>query len=104
MNKVFEEWKNKYYNKIIVDYSKYFTEEDITLLHKLEVNIELDKIYTEYQHECFEMDIIAFYEDAENIDGTKEPPIKNIDNYGVSREDYKRLLDILYQVSIDYNF
>ena len=50
------------------------------------------------------MDIIAFYEDAENIDGTKEPPIKNIDNYGVSREDYNRLLDILYQVSVDYNF
>ena len=102
--KIYDQWKEKYYKDKIVDYSNYFTDNDIKLLHKLEVYINKNKIYTEYEHECFEMDIIAFYEDAENIDGTKEPPIKNIDKFGVSREDYKRLLDILYQVSIDYEF
>lgn len=99
-----QEWEKKYYNDKIVDYSKYFTQEDIELLHKLSVDIDLNKTYTEYEHESFEMDIIKFYEDAEYIDGSKVPPIKNIDDVGVSREDYKRLLDILDKVSSDYNF
>ena len=104
MNEIYENWKEKYYNKQIVDYSKYFTDDDIKLLHKLEVYINKNKIYTEYEHECFEMDMIVFYEDAEYIDGTKVPPTRNIDEVGVSRDDYKRLLDILYKVSIDYEF
>ena len=92
-----EEWKEKYYNDKKVDYSKYFTDADIELLHTLAVN-------TEHGHDLFEMDIVAFYEDAEDICGTTLPPAKNIDEVGVSRDDYSRLLDILYQVAVDYEF
>ena len=93
-----------YYNQQIVDYSKYFTDEDIQLLHKLEVHINKSKIYTEYEHDLFEMKLIEYYEDAEDIDGNKLPPIKNIDDYHVTREDYSRLLDIMYQIAVDYEF
>lgn len=104
MGELYENWKEKYYNQKIVDYSKYFTDEDIKLLHKLEVHINKNKIYTEYEHDCFEMDMIKFYEDAEDIDGNKLPPEKNIDEVGVTREDYSRILDIMYKISLDYNF
>lgn len=104
MRELYENWKEKYYNKKIIDYSKYFTDEDIKLLHKLEVHINKNKIYTEYEHDCFEMDMIVFYEDAEDINGNKLPPEKNIDDYGVTREDYLRLLNILYQIAVDYEF
>lgn len=100
----YELWKEKYYNDKKVDYSKYFTDADIELLHKLGVNIDKEKIYTEHKHDLFEMDIIAFYEDAEDIYGNKLPPEKNIDEVDVTREDYSRLLDILYQVAVDYEF
>ena len=104
MEEIYKKWKDKYYNKKIVDYSKYFTDDDIQLLHKLEVHINKNKIYTEYEHEGFEMDMIVFYEEAEYIDGTKVPPIRNIDEGGVSREDYKILLDIFYKIATDYEF
>ena len=35
MNEIYENWKEKYYNKQIVDYSKYFTDDDIKLVEKM---------------------------------------------------------------------
>ena len=99
-----EKWKKKYYEKQIVDYSKYFSDTDILLLKKLEIDIDLTKIYTEYEHDCFDMKLIEYYEDAEDIYGNKLPPEKNIDDFGVTREDYSRLLDIMYQIAVDYEF
>ena len=104
MEEKFEQWKETYYNKEIVDYSKYLTNEDIQLLQKLEVNINIERIYTEHEHDIFEMKLIEYYEDAEDIDGNKLPPLKNIDDFGVTREDYSRLLDIMYQIAVDYEF
>lgn len=100
----YELWKEKYYNEKKVDYSKYFSDEDITLLHKLGVKIDKTKKYSEHEHDLFEMDIIIFYEDAEDIYENKLPPEKNIDEVGVSKKDYSRLLDILYQIAVDYEF
>lgn len=100
----YEIWKEKYYNNKIVDYSKYFSDEDIKLLHKLDVHINKNKIYTEYEHDLFEMDMIEFYEDAEYIDGTKVPPTRKLEDVNVTKEEYSRLLDILYKISVDYEF
>ena len=85
---IYEQWKKKYYKEKIVDYSKYFNDEDIQILHKLEVYININQIYTEHEHGIFEMKLIEYYEDAEDINGNKLPPEKNIDDYGVTREDY----------------
>lgn len=101
---IYEQWKKKYYKEKIVDYSKYFNDKDIQILHKLEVYINISQIYTEYEHEIFEMKLIEYYEDAEYVDGTKIPPTRNVDNYNVTREDYSRILDIMYKISLDYNF
>lgn len=104
MEKISEEWKHKYYEIQIVDYSKYFSKKDIEVLKKLEVCIDLKKIYTEYEHDIFEMKLIEYYEDAEDIYGNKLSPIKNIDDYDVSRDDYSRILGLMYQIAIDCEF
>ena len=104
MDEALEKWKTKYYEQPIVDYSKYLSIEDINLLKKLEVSINLEKVYTEYEHDLFEMKLIEYYEDSEDIDGNKLPPIKNIDDFNVTREDYSRLLYIMYQIAVDYEF
>lgn len=104
MEKTFEEWKRKYYERPIVDYSKCFSINDIQLLEKLEISINLEKIYTEYEHDVFEMKLIEYYEDAEDIYGNKLSPIKNIDDYDVSRDDYSRILGLMYQIAIDCEF
>ena len=104
MEETLKQWEKKYYEQPVVDYSKYLSKEDVNLLEKLEVSINLEKIYTEYEHDLFEMKLIEYYEDAEDIDGNKLPPIKNIDDYHVTREDYSRLLDIMYQIAVDYEF
>lgn len=101
---IYEQWKKKYYKEKIVDYSKYFNDEDIQILHKLEVYININQIYTEHEHGIFEMKLIEYYEDAEDINGNKLPPEKNIDDYGVTREDYSRILDVMYQIAVDYEF
>ena len=104
MEDVYDQWKKKYYEEKKVEYSRYLSIIDIEILKKLEVNIDLEKIYTEYEHDIFEMKLIEYYEDAEDVNGNKLAPIKNIDDYNVSREDYLRLLDIMYQIALDYEF
>ena len=104
MEKISEEWKHKYYEIQIVDYSKYFSKKDIEVLKKLEVCIDLKKIYTEYEHDIFEMKLIEYYEDAEDIDGNKLPPIKDINDFGVTKDEYSRILDIMYRIAEDYEF
>ena len=104
MEETLKQWEKKYYEQPVVDYSKYFTNEDIQLLHKLDVHINKNKIYTEYEHDCFNMKLIEYYEDAEDIYGNKLPPEKNIDDFEVTKEDYSRLLDIMHKISVDYEF
>lgn len=104
MENEYEQWKKKYYETQKVEYSKYLSKNDIEILKKLEININLETIYTEYEHNVFEMKLIEYYEDAEDINGNKLAPIKNIDDYNVSRKDYSRLLDIMYQIALDYEF
>ena len=44
MEETLKQWEKKYYEQPVVDYSKYFTNEDIQLLHKLDVHINKNKI------------------------------------------------------------
>lgn len=69
----FEKWKNKYYGEKIVDFSNFFKKSDIEILEKLEIKVDLTKIYTEYEYDLLDMELISYYEDAEYLDGTKIP-------------------------------
>ena len=50
------------------------------------------------------MELIAYYEDAEYLDGTKVPPEKNVEDYNVSKEDYNRILEIFFNIGVNYEF
>ena len=100
----FEKWKKKYYGEKIVDFSNFLKESDIEILEKLGIKVDLTKIYTEYEYDLLDMELIAYSEDAEYLDGTKIPPEKNVEDYNVSKEDYNRILKIFFNIGVNYEF
>lgn len=100
----FKKWKKKYYGEKIVDFSNLKKKSDIEILEKLEIKVDLTKIYTEYEYDLLDMELISYYENAEYLDGTKIPPEKNVEDYKVSKEDYNRIHEIFYNIGVNYEF
>ena len=97
-----EGWREMYMNKEIVDLKKYFNNEEFDLFRKLGIEIK-DKIYTEYEFEILDMDILAYYKDD---DMTKEELeiTKNLEETGVSKEEYEKLLKKMEEINTLYHF
>lgn len=97
----FDEWYNKYSTKEIVDLKKCLTKEEIELLEKLGIKVQ-DKIYTEQEFECLNMDLLKFYKsddmDEEDLKETIELP------EGITREKYNNLLEKIEKINKKYNF
>lgn len=85
-----------------IDYSKYLNEKDVEILHKLEIDIDLNKKYTEEEQEIIEEALISFWDGGSDIFGNKLPPIRDLELTGVSREEYNRLYDIIYSIETLY--
>lgn len=85
-----------------IDYSKYLNENDVKLLHKLDIDIELSKKYTEEEHELIEGALVYFWDGGSDIYGNKLPPDRKLELTGVSREEYNRLYDIMYSIETMY--
>lgn len=93
--------KDYYYTRHI-DYSKYLNEKDIELLHKLDIDIDLNKKYTEEEQEIIEDALIEFWDGGSDIFGNKLPPCRKLELTGISREEYNRLYNIIYSVQTMY--
>ena len=89
--KEFKKWEYAYFNKPLIDLSKYLTTNDEKVLKKLEIILE-DKIYTEYDFECLEMELIAFYNGEEKL---KEK--------GIVYNEMERLWNICDIIRADYS-
>lgn len=88
----YDEWNERYHNKEIVDIKKYLNEEDIEIIHRLGIKT-YDKIYTEYELEVLEMDLLAYYEDLdEELSEEEKQYQKSLDGTNVTRERYNSLL------------
>lgn len=88
----YDEWNERYHNKEIIDIKKYLNDEDIEILHRLGIKT-YDKIYTEYELEVLEMDLLAYYEDLDEELSEEEMQYqKSLDGTNVSRERYNSLL------------
>lgn len=85
-----DQWREVYFNKPLIDLSKYFTANDKQVIEKLKIMLE-DKIYTEYEFECLEMDIIAFYRKK-----------KLIEKLGLTYEKVERLWNICDKIREEY--
>lgn len=97
-----EKWREKYHNLEIVDLKKYFTIEEFNKLRKLGITIK-DKVYTEYEFECLNMDLLAYYKE----DGMSEEELefsKDLEGTGVSREEYNKLLEKVNKINKIHNF
>jgi hypothetical protein len=88
----YDEWNERYHNKEIIDIKKHLNDEDIEILHRLGIKT-YDKIYTEYELEVLEMDLLAYYEDLDEELSEEEMQYqKSLDGTNVSRERYNSLL------------
>ncbi len=85
-----------------IDYSKYFSNDDLLLLNKLEIDISLKRLYTEAEHESIQMDLVGFWDGAKDIYGNKLPPARRLEYTGVSRDDFNRIYDILLNIETMY--
>ena len=97
-----EEVLKDYRTKKVINYSNYFSGYDFEKLKKLGIYIDPDKIYTEEEHELFEMELIEYWDGAERVDGTLEPPMKQLEGTGVTREEYNELLKKMNEVKTQY--
>ena len=86
----------------IIDYSKYYTSQDIELLKKLNIEIDINKLYTESEHDQFLLVFAAYWDGAEDIHGNPMPPIKILDFTGVSKQDFDRLHEIMLDIETIY--
>ena len=88
----YDEWTERYHNKEIIDIKKHLNDEDIEILHRLGIKT-YDKIYTEYELEVLEMDLLAYYEDLdEELSEEEKQYQKSLDGTNVTRERYNSLL------------
>lgn len=88
----YDEWNERYHNKEIIDIKKHLNDEDIEILHILGIKT-YDKIYTEYELEVLEMDLLAYYEDLdEELSEQEKQYQKSLDGTNVTRERYNSLL------------
>lgn len=88
----YDEWNERYHNKEIIDIKKHLNDEDIEILHRLGIKT-YDKIYTEYELEVLEMDLLAYYEDLDEELSEEEMQYqKSLDGTNVTRERYNSLL------------
>lgn len=75
-----------------IDITKYFSEEELNILKRLDIKI-LNKIYTEYEYDLLEMDIQAYYQDEDDDESPELQEFhKDINNVGVSQEEYDKVL------------
>ena len=98
----YEKWKDKYYNKEIVDLKKHLSEKDFELLSKLGIAVE-DKIYTEHDFELLNMELIEYYIDDDMTEEELEFS-KSLDGTGVSKEEYDELLNHVEEINNIYHF
>lgn len=96
----YEKWKERYFNNKIIDIFRYLNEEDIEVLRRLKIIIE-KKIYTEYEFDIIEQDLIAYYKDENEMTKEELGNVKPLIN-GVSKEQYNNILEKFDKISYIY--
>lgn len=89
----FLEWHKAYHNKKIFKLFSEFSKYELKILNKLGIIIE-DKIYTEYEYECFKLELGKYYIDDDiddNMDEEDWEYVESLENKNVSREEYNKI-------------
>lgn len=97
----YEKWKDKYYNKKVVNIKECLNENNIDTLKKLKVEVE-DKIYTENEWEILYLAVLEYYDSTELSDEEKKMQ-KTLEGTGINREQYNYLLEKINNINTRYN-
>lgn len=91
-NKKYLEWDEKYHNLEILNIRKMLSFKEKRILRKLSITIK-NKKHTECEIECLMLELLLYYDDPEEYLSEEEKKYqKSLEETGVSREDYNKLL------------
>ena len=97
----FNEWREKYEKKEIVNIHVEFTIDELELLKKLGIEIK-EKIYTEREFEELDMEVIKYYYENDMTEEEKKETVSLPD--GVTREEYNKLVNKIHEINLKYKF
>ncbi len=95
---IIKKLKYEYYNNPIIDLIKYFNQEELNILKKLEVIIE-DKLYTESEFDRINSKVLKYYEHSENGEIVQTSILTN---KNINKEDLDKILNKFNKVALDY--
>ena len=98
----FEKWQEKYRNYEFIDLKKYLDMDDIELLKKLGLEVK-DKLYSNYEFDVLDGELILYYRNEEEMDEEELKNSKSLEGTGVSREEYNKLLGKFEKIQNSYN-
>lgn len=86
----YNEWHERYRTKEVIDIKSHLDSNDIEILKKLGIIIE-DKIYTCYEFDIIDGELILYYLD-EDMSEEEKKESKPLEGTGVSRAEYNWVL------------
>lgn len=86
----FEKWHERYRTKGVINIKSHLDSNDIEILKKLGIVIE-DKIYTCYEFDLIDGDLILYYL-ADDMTEEEKKESKPLDGTGVTRSEYNWVL------------
>lgn len=96
----FDKWSEKYHNKRYIEELKHIDKKYVEIAKKLGITIE-DKLYTEYELEALDMDLLQYYK-ADDMDEADLEFTKPLDGTGVTRDEYNELLEQITKIVEKY--
>ena len=97
----FDEWYNEYSTKEVINIKKELSKKELQLIEKLGIKLK-DKIYTEQEFECLNMELLKYYKDDDMSEEELKYSVKLPE--GVTRKEYNDLLDKINEINQKYNF
>ena len=99
----YKEWQEKYHTEQVVDIIKYFKEKEIEIFKKLGIILE-NKIYTNYEYDVIEGQLLEYYVNKKDMSKEEIAEVKPLEDTGVKRRQYNKILKKYDKIAIDYGF
>lgn len=96
----FEKWQERYWNDKVMDLTKHLNKKDLKIIEKLNIKIK-NVICTMQEFNALEYELYLYYED-EDFEPEEQEYKKTLDNTGVSKREYKRLMKKIIKIDNIY--
>lgn len=96
-NKKYLKWDEKYHNLEILNIKKLLNWKEKRILKKLGIKIK-NKMHTECEIECLMLELLYYDDPEEYLSKEEKKYQKSLEETGVSREDYNKLLNKITKI------